>query len=349
MLRLKLFPRLGLLFALLAVLVVTSSAQAAEKVRVYIMMGQSNMLGFGTVGPVQNAGTLEHAIANDGLFPYLKDGDGWAVRDDCRYTRVMVGRGGGMGVHNNDWLQVPTRGKFGPELGFGFQVAESNEAPVLLLKSCIGNRSLGWDLLPPGSERFEHTDSKDGKSYTYPGYKDEVRHGRWETGNIPAPPNHGWYAGKQYDDDVANAKKVLEDIQTYYPGAEGYEIAGFVWWQGDKDRYDQGHAARYEQNLVQLIKALREDFNAPDAPFVLATLGQTEQGASGNDGMILQAMLNVDGRSGKYTQFEGNVATVYTHPMHQGGASNSHYGQNGKFYMLVGEALGKAMVELEKE
>ena len=26
----------------------------------------------------------------------------------------------------------------------------------MILKSCIGNRSLGWDLLPPGSERFEH-------------------------------------------------------------------------------------------------------------------------------------------------------------------------------------------------
>lgn len=29
------------------------------------------------------------------------------------------------------------------------------EEPVLLLKACIGNRCLGWDLLPPASERFE--------------------------------------------------------------------------------------------------------------------------------------------------------------------------------------------------
>ena len=25
------------------------------------------------------------------------------------------------------------------------------DAPVMLLKCCIGNRALGWDLLPPGS------------------------------------------------------------------------------------------------------------------------------------------------------------------------------------------------------
>ena len=29
------------------------------------------------------------------------------------------------------------------------------DEPVLILKACIGNRSLGWDLLPPGSKQFE--------------------------------------------------------------------------------------------------------------------------------------------------------------------------------------------------
>jgi len=35
------------------------------------------------------------------------------------------------------------------------------------------------------------------------------------------------------------------------------------WWQGDKDRYNAGHAAMYEKNLNNLIAALRKDFNAP--------------------------------------------------------------------------------------
>ena len=128
--------------------------------------------------------------------------------------------------------------------------------------------------------------------------------------------------------------------------AKGYEIAGFFFWQGDKDRYNAGHAARYEQNLVQLIRQLRKDFDSPDAKFVCATLGQTEKGAEGNEGLILEAQLAVDGESGKYEEFKGNVATVYSHPLSQGGASNSHYGGNAETYMNVGEAVGKAMAQL---
>ena len=165
-------------------------------------------------------------------------------------------------------------------------------------------------------------------------------------GSEPEPI--GWYAGKQYDDDVANAKKVLEDLAKFYPDATEIEVAGFFWWQGDKDRYKEAHAMRYEQNLVRLIHALREEFNAPNAKFVLGTLGQTEKGAGGNDGKILDGMLAVDGENGKYPEFKGNVATVYTNPLIQGGSSNAHYGNNGRTYMDVGLGMGEAMVRLLK-
>ena len=220
----------------------------------------------------------------------------------------------------------------------------------MILKSCIGNRSLAWDMLPPGSERkeYEVTDKKTGQKKTVitPAYHDEVRYPSWDKGTTPEEPKHGWYAGLQYDGDVARAKQVLAELDKYYPGAKGYEVAGFFWWQGDKDRYNEAHAAYYEKNLVQLIEQLRKDFDAPDAKFVCATLGQTEKGADGNEGKILDAMLAVDGESGKYEEFKGNVATVYTNPHSQGGASNSHYGGNAETYMNVGEAMGKAMAKL---
>ena len=95
-----------------------------------------------------------------------------------------------------------------------------------------------------------------------------------------------------------------------------------------------------------MIKALRKDFNAPKAKFVCATLGQTKKGAGGNEGKILEAQMAVDGRTGKYPEFKGNVACVYTHPLSKGGASNGHYGGNAETYMNVGEAMGRAMVEL---
>lgn len=40
----------------------------------------------------------------------------------------------------------------GPEIGIGHHLGNVTDAPVMILKSCIGNRSLGWDLLPPGPQ-----------------------------------------------------------------------------------------------------------------------------------------------------------------------------------------------------
>lgn len=319
-------------------------ADMSKPVQVYILLGQSNMLGFGKVKPSRGKaeGCLMNAVNEKGLYPYLIDDDGnWTVRQDVRNVRVMGSGTGGMKVFNNEFMTIKG-GNIGPEIGIGHHVGQVTDAPVMILKSCIGNRSLGWDLLPPGSPSFEFEDK--GAVWHYAGYKESPD--RWKKGEEPKPI--GWYAGMQYDGDIARAKKVLEELGTYYPDAKSYEVAGFFFWQGDKDRYNAGHASRYEQNLVQLIRQLRKDFDAPDAKFVCATLGQTEKGATGNEGMILNAQLAVDGESGKYEEFRGNVATVYTHPLSKGGASNGHYGGNAETYMNVGEAMGLAMVKLLK-
>ena len=82
--------------------------------------------------------------------------------------------------------------------------------------------------------------------------------------------------------------------------------------------------------------------------FVFATLGQTEKGAEDSDGLILNAhaQLAVDGKTVD-GEFKGSVTTVYTHPLSQGGASNS-YGGEAEAYMNGGEGMGKAMAELMK-
>ena len=56
-------------------------------------------------------------------------------------------------------------GNLGPEYGIGHPLGNAIEAPVMILKCCIGNRALGWDLLPPGSEGFEFTDSAGSTGY----------------------------------------------------------------------------------------------------------------------------------------------------------------------------------------
>ena len=322
-------------------------ADMTKPVQVFILLGQSNMVGMGKIAGGE--GALENAVKEKKKYRYLVDEAGnWSERKDVRYVRVMSGRGGGMQQFNNEWMTVKTCRTIGPEFGMGHALGNAIDAPVMILKSCIGNRSLGWDLLPPGSERYEaEVTERSGQKVTkvFAGYKDSPD--SWVKGTEPKPI--GWYAGKQYDDDVSYAKTVLANLDKYYPGATKYEVAGFFFWQGEKDCGNAVHAGRYEQNLVHFIKQLRKDFNAPDAKFVLATLGETTKGSGGNGGMVLDAQLAVDGTSGKYPEFKGNVATVYSNPLSHGGSGNSHYNGNAETYMDVGEAMGKAMVDLLKD
>jgi Carbohydrate esterase, sialic acid-specific acetylesterase len=321
-------------------------ANHAKPVKVYVMLGQSNMLGFGRVEPKEVKGTLDYLVHEKKMYPHLVDSEGkWSVRRDVRYVHVMDQRGVDykdmekFGVVRNEWL-VPNK-SFGPELGFGHVMGFYHDEPVLLLKACIGNRSLGWDLLPPGSERFEH----EGKIYA--GYKDIANF--WDKNAEPKPVP--WYAGRQYDADVAHAKSVLKNLATYYPDyqGQGFEVAGFVWWQGHKDQ-SAALAGRYEQNLVHLIKSLRKDFESPKAKFVLAT-GCGNPGTESFGKQVAEAQLAVDGDNGRYPNFKGNVKAIDTRdlwrnadqsPVNQG----YHYNHNAETYYETGERLGRAMADL---
>ena len=340
-----------------------------KPVQVYIMMGQSNMLGEGAIiGPKTKNNTLESAVFVQDKFPWLKNGKTWSINPDMRNVFIM-GSGNATFNHSvlqhNEWL-TPDYGygfmeggrhsTIGPEFGiahFGGSLKQDN---VMLLKSCIGDRALGWDLLPPGTPRHDFTDSR-GNTWTYAGYKDSPE--KWIK-NETKPPVMNWYAGEQWDGDTANAQYILDHFPDFFPreggGATKYEIAGFFWWQGDKDSRDEGLSAAYEANLVNFIKVVRKTFNAPNAPFVTASLGQTPFNSTGNDGKILEAMLNV-GCNGetegvqtncKYPEFKGNVAAVYTHPLlNTPGSSGAHYGGDAITYMNVGVAMGTEMAKLK--
>jgi hypothetical protein len=217
-----------------------------------------------------------------------------------------------------------------------------HDEPVLVIKSDIGNRSLGWDILPPGSERYE----LDGR--VYPGYGENER--TIAEGGKPAPGE--WYAGKQYDEFTAAVRAVLDTFAERYPeyADQGYEVAGFVWWQGHKDSGDAGHVSRYERNLANLIKAWRTEFKAPNARFVIAT-GCGSPGREGNALRIAEAQLAVADPA-RHPEFAGNVKTIDARPFWRDARispknQDYHYNHNAETYMLCGDALGRAMVELE--
>jgi hypothetical protein len=286
-------------------------------------------------------GLLTTLVQKDGKFPHLVDDQGkWTVRNDVIYKGVISAVGQGpltVGIQGNT---------IGPELQFGHVMGYYHDEPVLLIKSSIGNRSLAWDILPPGSKRY----TVDG--VTYAGYKDSPA--SWPEGSEPKPID--WYAGKQYDDYTASIHEVLNNFGTLFPEYkdQGYEIAGFVWWQGHKDGGSEVHASRYGENMASLIKAWRTEFKVPNAPWVIATVGFGGENMSEIYKKIAEQQLSVSGESGRFPEFKDNVRTVETRgfwrdvsvsPRNQ----DYHYNRNAETFMMVGDAMGRAMVELLPE
>jgi hypothetical protein len=284
-------------------------------------------------------GTLDTVVKTDKKFPHLIDDKGnWTVRKDVWYKGVVTATA-------NKWLTVGCgagASSIGPELQFGHIMGYYHDEPVIIIKASQGNRSLGWDILPPGSKSFKF----DGR--TYAGYKDTTP--SWIEGQPKKPVN--WYAGKQYDDFVKGTHDVLDNFAKNFPQYkdQGYEIAGFVWWQGHKDG-GAAHASRYEQNLVNLIKAYRAEFKAPKAPFVIATIGFGGWEMKGHHVTVAKAQLAVSGEKGKYPDFVGNVLTVETRGFWKDASisprdQDFHYNGNAETYLNVGDALGRGMVKL---
>lgn len=343
----------------------SSTGNPSKPVKVYIMSGQSNMVGLGTV-PGTGDGTLETMTLRQNKFPNLVTTSGaWTARQDVYYRGTISATadkplGPGCGANSN---------QLGPELGFGHVMGWFHDEGVLLLKSSIGNRALGWDILPAGSARYDFG------GYTYCGSGDAAE--RWAVGtSAPVWTSGGWYAGYEWDrffrdesewirphasePTVVNVVDILDNWSTQHYGAAGkhfagrdFEIAGFVWWQGERDAGDAGHSSRYKQNLIYLINSLRSYYSnrypgkvVPNAPFVLATLGETSttDGPS-NSKTVFDAMMAVDSATGSDPQI--NVKTVYSNPLSEGGSGNSHYGNRAGTYMLVGDAMGRAMIDLQ--
>ncbi len=259
-------------------------------------------------------GDLEIVTKRDKKFPNLIDDKGkWTVRNDVYFQEARLAKDG-----RGCPLSATSNGKtIGPELGFGHVMGTYHDEQVLLIKTAQGNRSLGFDFRPPSSGRTD--------------------------------PDNKWES-LEYKLMVEGVRKTLKDIAKIVPGykGQGYEIAGFAWWQGHKD--GGVTQAEYEKHLVNLINDVRKEFKAPRMPAVIATVGFGGHKMADKYVKILQAQMAV-GDPKKHPEFAGTVASVDTRdfwrevdesPANQ----DYHYNRNAETYMLVGDALGRAMVRL---
>ena len=292
-----------------------------DRVAVFILAGQSNMEGQAVVdlaGDDYNQGkgtlvTLLRDPAQAAKFPQLRAADGtFRSRDDVwvRYQRehgpLLAGK---LGLGYSVYGDLH---HFGPELQFGHVLGDALERPVLLIKTAWGGKDLYRDFRPPSASGTQ---------------------------------------GAYYTRMLADIKAALAALPQEFPGyhGQGYELAGFVWYQGWNDGCDPEHAVpEYETNLVHLIHDVRHDLNAPNLPVVVGELTGPWVIAPGTWDTLRKAQCAAT----KRTEFAGNVAFVMTHdfvrlPAESPNESHGHHEfGNAETYLLVGNALGQAMLDL---
>jgi hypothetical protein len=119
---------------------------------------------------------------------------------------------------------------------------------------------------------------------------------------------------------IDHVKKVLTDpkrVVPDYDAKQGYEIAGFVWFQGWNDMVDgstyperrkPGGYDLYSKLMAQFIRDVRKDLGVPKMPFVIGVMGVG--GIKDEPDYFRQAMA----APAAMPEFKGNVAAVQTAP-----------------------------------
>ena len=298
-----------------------SAAEPVKKLKVFILAGQSNMEGQAVVdlkGKDYNGGkgTLVEVMARPDAgerYARLKDKDGqWVVRKDVwvRYQReTQPLLAGDLGLGYAVYGDVH---HFGPEFAFGHIVGEAYRDQVLLIKTAWGGKSLYRDFRPPSA---------------------------------------GGETGSYYLKMVAEIREALANLRKDFPGYDGapVELAGFVWYQGWNDGVNAKIALpEYEHNLTCLIHDIRKEFDAPRLPVIIGEL----TGAWVEAPKEWTALRKAQAAVANHPEFKDNVVFVPTREFVRQAedSPNPSHGHhefgNAETYFLVGEALGKAAVQM---
>lgn len=307
------------------------TAQAAEPpVKIYVLVGQSNMQGKASVeGEASN--TLRSMVNNDPKKEFqslVNDKGDWVERKDVwihydlhpwgdlRHGPLKPGYGG-------------SSGQIGPELGFGHVMGDATDEQVLLIKVAWGGKSLCHDFQSPSIGKYPK----------------------------PLVPSD---AGYYYHQLLNAVREVTENIDTYFPDykGQGVEIAGIGWHQGWNDQYGEGNPENYERNMAAFIKDIRSaehGLGIAKLPFVIATSGNIDKESPIKDGQ--RAMADAK----KYPDFAGNVAVVdtdkpygpdkmvfkfYTEKSPNG--VDYHWNYHANSYFNIGRAMATEMQKLDR-
>jgi hypothetical protein len=347
-------PKLKLLTAAAVVLaaLIPSTGLAAKPLKVYILAGQSNMDGQAAVRTIDFIGEDKDPARAALLKVFKPDGKNYVTRDDVWvanggvYDKLQPGFGG-----RKDYDKLG--GNIGPEYAFGYYMGAALDEQVLLIKYGPGGQSLYVNFRPPSAGVPDGMKAED--------------------------------VGGQYRALVGIVHDTLKNLKQRFPAYDekaGYEMAGFVWFQGYNDLFDDKGRKEYGSNLVHLIKDLRKEFKAPDMKTVVGVMGVN--GVKVEEVNIKQKEVREGHRFvNTVPEFKGNVKAVESAPllhpdiiaiktagwvnkdrdlktqpitpeeqaMLQRSTSSQgfHYNGEGRFFILLGKAFAEAMLEMTKK
>ena len=238
-----------------------------------------------------------------------------------------------------------SKDKIGPEFGFGLSAATKIDGPILLIKTSWGGKSLNYNFRPPSAGTYTLSEKEKAS-----GKADEIKE------NV----------GLNYRMMNEAIHKVLDDLGSHHPVYEseaGYEIAGFVWFQGFNDQFSPDFRDNYRDNMIAFIKDVREEYDVPQMPFVIGVLGTgvTAEKVAENQVSVAQR------EAAKLLGLKNGVAAVESYTVYSlfsnkvfqkgwpqhfhewdtvGSDRPYHYLGSGAFFVRLGASFADSMVDL---
>ncbi len=252
-----------------------------KPLKVYILAGQSNMEGQAKIE------TFDYIGDDPATAPLLKEMRGpdgkprvcenvWISYLTGSPDKNMLGEGFGKLTAGYGSRSSPAEdgGKIGPEFTFGITMEKAYDGPVLVIKTAWGGKSLHTDFRPPSVGPYEFNEAQL-ENFKKRGQDVEQ-----------AKADKAQKTGRYYRLMVKHVKHVLDDIERVVPdydARQGYEIAGFAWFQGWNDMVDSGTYPdrgkpgvgypQYGEWMAAFIRDVRKDLGAPKMPFVIGVMG----------------------------------------------------------------------------
>lgn len=289
-----------------------ASKISAKPLKVFILAGQSNMQGH------VNVSTLDSMADDPKTAPILKEMRG-ADGKPRVCDKVWISSIGCAEDDTTEQTGKLTAGfgaspqEIGPEFTFGIYAEKLLDEPILIIKTSWGGKDLHTAFRSPGAGPYVWSDFELARHKERGDNMDKEKADKIQA------------TGVYYRLMLGHVRKVLGDIKQVVPGydpKQGYELAGFVWFQGFNDlvsdwTYDKGDQPGgydlYSELLCHLIRDVRKDLSAPKMPFVIGVMGiggLKEEEKPGTMRHFRQAMA----APALLPEFKGNVVAVQTAP-----------------------------------